>query len=133
MKRTVTTLILTILTSFAFAITPSNISTLMFNRLYAQAVNCNDFPVMQAIYDATQTEFCGIMNDTYTNTNQRWSSDQLQNLGYYPATEWNTTPYSGEMITHLRAFNNGEHLAFVVLIEIPEVDNTFIILGFEPL
>jgi len=132
MKRILTTLTLTILTSFALAISPSAASTLVFDRLYATQVDCEEFPMLQNIFDATQIEHCGIMNDTYTNTNKNWTTDQYQDMGFWTLTQWETDYYDGPMISHMRGFNNGEYMAFAVLIEVPEIDSTFIILSYEP-
>jgi len=132
MKRILTTLTITILTSFALAISPNAASNLVFDRLYAMQVDCDEFSMLQDIYGVTQEAYCGIMNDTYTNTNKNWTTDQYQDMGYWTLTQWETDYYDGPMISHMRGFNNGDYMAFVVLIEVPDIDSTFIILGYEP-
>lgn len=139
MKKFFIAAIFLAVTSIGFAqITPTQTATAIFDRVLA--VNLNDCSEVQFVLNEDLSEFdyvyCGVIGDTYTSVNQRWTVGVYENYGYRQVERWISTrfgpsyhPLTGWM--SMFAGPNFNSVAALALIRHGRQEATIIVLAFN--
>jgi hypothetical protein len=75
--------------------TPRNVSMAVFDRVQAVPMDsCYEASVVLN-EDLSQFDFayCGLIGDTFTSVNRRWTGEVYQSFGYVQLESWKYTPF----------------------------------------
>lgn len=109
-----------LLTSIALAQSPRVVANAVFERVYAvPADNCFDVAqILNQDISGFEQTFCGVINDTYVQVNNRWTLQEYEAYGYSTVANWTPSvmgPSYFRIPVHMAGFYNGEFLSVAVL------------------
>lgn len=91
MKKIFVAVFLAALVSLAFAQTPRQVATAVFDRVYAQenAITCAEAAhILNEDLSEFDFVYCAVIGDTLTDINQRWTTGIYQDFGYRQEFPW---------------------------------------------